>query len=338
MTLLVKNVKIFGARKGAPLMGDIFVSGERVSAIGNFPPKKAGEIIDGLGMTACPGFIDVHSESDHYGSFLEAKEQLNFLRQGITTAIGGQDGLSLAPVLAARKEPLEGWSDLHRTNANWRTITEFLALMRRHPLGTNFGTLIGYGNIRRGLLGKRTGPLKKEEIEALPKALADLSETFGVSFNPNSVSESRASERELKIVLRELKSKIFSINAENGGEFLTDLRKIKKLVAGSRARILITDFYPLIGREQEYEEALAGFSDIFEDREVYFDIVPFGSRQIPIAYFLPAWLKKKDLVRTTKELDDSTVRARLKKSLPELDGDKIFVAKAFGHAAMTGRS
>ena len=66
MTLLIKGVQILGAAKGIPERGDIFISGDKISAIGNFPSKKADNVIDGQGAYVSPGFIDVNTDSDHY--------------------------------------------------------------------------------------------------------------------------------------------------------------------------------------------------------------------------------------------------------------------------------
>ena len=67
MTLLIKNVQVVGgADKGNGAVGagrsvssDVFVSDNKISAIGNFPNKNADVVLDGQGAYLCPGFIDV---------------------------------------------------------------------------------------------------------------------------------------------------------------------------------------------------------------------------------------------------------------------------------------
>ena len=103
MTLLIKNVQIVGlggnAARRAEGGSDVFVSGAKISAIGNFPNKKADIVLDGQGAYLCPGFIDCNTGSDHYLTLFDNQSQEDSLQQGVTTIMGGMCGSSLAPLL-----------------------------------------------------------------------------------------------------------------------------------------------------------------------------------------------------------------------------------------------
>ena len=99
MTLLIRNVQILGSDQKLPDRLDVFVSGEKIAAIGRFPGKKADEIIEGAGCYLSPGFIDIDTESDHYLSLFSHPSQDDFLKQGVTTIVGGLCGASLAPLI-----------------------------------------------------------------------------------------------------------------------------------------------------------------------------------------------------------------------------------------------
>ena len=152
MTLLIKNVHILGSQNDYGERADIFVSGDKISAIGNFPDKKADQIIDGGGGYLAPGFIDVNTDSDHYLSLFDNSAQEDFLRQGVTTIIGGNCGASLAPLIYGSLEAIQKWTDVGKFNVNWHTLGELLAILDRKPLGVNFATLVGHSTIRRALL------------------------------------------------------------------------------------------------------------------------------------------------------------------------------------------
>ena len=53
-------------------------------------------MIDGSGLALSPGFIDTHTHSD--SKILNDPAHEHSLRQGVTTEILGQDGLSYAPL------------------------------------------------------------------------------------------------------------------------------------------------------------------------------------------------------------------------------------------------
>src|SRR3989344_5423724 len=99
MTLLIKNVRILGGAETFSGTKDVFINGDKISAIGNFSGKDADTVIEGQGAYLAPGFIDVNTDSDHYFSLFDYPEQDDFLRQGVTTIIGGMCGSSLAPLL-----------------------------------------------------------------------------------------------------------------------------------------------------------------------------------------------------------------------------------------------
>src|SRR5579863_3016540 len=140
MTLLIKNVRIVGGVREFPDNCDLFINGEKISAIGNFPAKKADEVVDGQGAYLSPGFIDVNTGSDHYLTLFEYPSQEDFLKQGVTTIFGGMCGASLAPLVYGELESLRKWGATDRINVNWHSVAEFLHLLDQHPLGVNFGT------------------------------------------------------------------------------------------------------------------------------------------------------------------------------------------------------
>src|SRR4029077_6086317 len=112
-----------------PEVPDVFVTGEKISAIGNFPDKKADEVLDGQGAHLSPGFIDVNTDSDHYLTLFNHPGQEDFLRQGVTTIFGGMCGSSLAPLIYGTLESVRKWGGSEdNVNVNWHTMAEFLAM------------------------------------------------------------------------------------------------------------------------------------------------------------------------------------------------------------------
>lgn len=166
MTLLIRNAEIYDGGGSKPIYGDIFISGDRISAIGKIPARHARETIDAQGIKVCPGFIDAFSKTDHYCGILDEPEQKEFLRNGITTVIGGQQGISLAPLFPGNWDLIEEWAGRHR-NLGWHSVREFLERLSRLPLGVNFGTLIGYETVRRAF------PISKKNLTKADAAFLD---------------------------------------------------------------------------------------------------------------------------------------------------------------------
>ncbi|MBW2287943.1 MAG: D-aminoacylase [Deltaproteobacteria bacterium] len=143
---------------GAPrFAADIALSAGRISAIGDLEALEARETLDCTGRIIAPGFIDLHSHSDWLvpgadcGALVEP-----FLRQGMTTIVGGNCGFSPAPVTDCNHDALQSASRLivdNELDLQWRNMDEFLGALEQTPLPLNVAELVGHGAIRAGVTG-----------------------------------------------------------------------------------------------------------------------------------------------------------------------------------------
>jgi len=96
--ILIKNGAIVDGTGSAPYKGAVAVKDERIVAVGKVEgdlTKGADTVIDAEGMAVTPGFIDVHNHGDM--TILYYPQADGYLRQGITTFVGGNCGSSPAP-------------------------------------------------------------------------------------------------------------------------------------------------------------------------------------------------------------------------------------------------
>src|ERR1700759_4445541 len=99
--ILIRGAKIIDGTGSAWFYGDIGVRGDSIAAIGGLGDADAVVRIDGHGLVAAPGFIDIHSHGRR--GIFEVPTAENYLREGVTTIIEGPDGsspLPLGPFLA----------------------------------------------------------------------------------------------------------------------------------------------------------------------------------------------------------------------------------------------
>ena len=110
---------------------DIGIAGDRVVAVGSLPEASASLVIDANGLIVAPGFIDVHA---HVLSAMQEGNPVEaFLRDGVTTVIDGNDGVSVWPVGDA------------------------LARLGEATLSMNVGTFVGLNPVRKEVMGTRPG-------------------------------------------------------------------------------------------------------------------------------------------------------------------------------------
>ena len=128
---------------------DVGIAGGRVTAVGELHQARAGVTIDARDCIVCPGFVDMHSHADL--ALLTGRDMDGRLRQGITTEVLGQDGLSYAPV---SEKNLEEWrrylvglnGDAPDAAWKWHTVGEYLNELKGRA--SNAVYLIAHGAVQ----------------------------------------------------------------------------------------------------------------------------------------------------------------------------------------------
>lgn len=162
-TIILEGGIIYDGQGNAAFVADIGIRGRRIAAIGDLAEQRAGLRLDVRGLAVAPGFIDIHSHAlrnppEQSGLFRHPLAE-NYIRQGVTTAIGGPDGGSAYP------------------------IGEVLAQLETTPSAINFGTLVGHGTVRRLVMGNENRTPTSEELDEM-KALVEAAMqegAFGLS-------------------------------------------------------------------------------------------------------------------------------------------------------------
>ena len=347
MTLLIKNVQIIdamrGAKKGDGAGSDVFISGNTISAIGSFPNKKADVVLDGQGAYLSSGFIDCNTGSDHFLTLFDSPNQEDFVMQGVTTIMGGMCGASLAPLLYGSLESIQKWGDTNRINVNWHSMAEFLAVMDKHPMAINFGTLVGHATVRRAIVGDALRELTKNELNVFLRTLeVALSEgAFGLSTGLGYVHARKTPYAELRS-LAEVVKKYQGVYATHLRHDATGIKESVeetiKLAKETGVSTLISHFAPVVGAEKEYEEALALIEDLPPGIDLHFDISPSSSSLVPIYTFLPEWAQTGGFHVMEANINDEWLLPRIKKEISDLDENNFIIAHAPGNNILVGRS
>ncbi len=181
---------------GAPgFRADVGVNGDTIEAIGDLSRAGARRVLDATGLAVCPGFIDTHAHSD--GVLLWDPQHANGLRQGITTEILGQDGLSYAP-LSAENYPvyrryLSGILGEPPEDLDMSSVAAF----RSHydgKVSINTAYCVAHGAVRLEALGFHDRPLVGEPLEKAKRLVKEGIEqgavglATGLSYFPHSWS------------------------------------------------------------------------------------------------------------------------------------------------------
>jgi len=150
--LLIRGARLVDG-SGAPWRyADVAVKDGRIVGSGRLNGESATTVVQADGRYLIPGFIDIHTHSD-YGIVAEPTAE-SAVRQGATTNVIGNCGLSAAPVtkdaaaLLTRLESREAPVDI-----TWKTYAGFLSELERAGVGLNIAALVGHGSVRLATLG-----------------------------------------------------------------------------------------------------------------------------------------------------------------------------------------
>jgi len=180
---------------GAPARrADVWLEGGRIARVldaGEAGPP-ADEVIDCRGRVVAPGFIDIHSHSDWLVPGADAGALVEpFLRQGMTTIVGGNCGFSPAPLTDHNREAARASSRLivdDEVELRWETLAGYLDLLERTPLPLNVAELVGHGAVRSAVTGTlnpaapnaaELGEMERLVLEALDAGCAGVSTGLG---------------------------------------------------------------------------------------------------------------------------------------------------------------
>lgn len=158
--------------------GDLAIEAGRVAAVAPPGTLRGRRAIDLAGRFVAPGFIDVHTHSDL--SLLVNRRAESAVRQGATTHIVGNCGMSPAPVSADRLAEIRGYwgaiADQPEVTWQWRTFAEYLAALEQDGLAINVASLAGHAALRIAIMGMEERAPTAAELGQMQALLTEAME------------------------------------------------------------------------------------------------------------------------------------------------------------------
>jgi N-acyl-D-amino-acid deacylase len=194
--VVFENCRIVDGTGNPWYTADVALRGDKIVGIGVFRGTKTKRRVDASGKVLCPGFIDTHSHSDVLIFANPAHDAK--VRQGVTTEILGQDGISCVPMRPNKREEWArlwaGMNGEHEIPYSATTVDEYLDKFEgRTPV--NVAYLVPHGNLRFLTVGMDDRPASKTEMEEMQLLLEQgLTEgavglSTGLSYVPACYSE-----------------------------------------------------------------------------------------------------------------------------------------------------
>ena len=327
----LRNIDIIDGGGGARYRGDIEIVDDRISAILTGPRRASGStVIDGTGLVAAPGFIDMHAHSDL--TVLSDPEHLGKLSQGCTVEVVGQDGLSYAPLTdqsaAQLWDALAAWNGQpDAVDLNWRGVGDYLDLIDRGS-PTNVAYLIPHGTLRMQAVGWENRQATQPELNQMRSAVTDgMSEgamglSAGLTYAPGLYADASELIQLCRIVAGH--GGFFAPHQRSYGHgALEGYREMFDIGLASGCPVHLThatmNFSVNRGRAPELVDLID--SHLAHGNDITLDSYPFLAGMTSLSALLPSWAMESGLAGLDQKLQSADFRNRIQYELDEVGTD-----------------
>lgn len=307
--LLITNAMVVDGSGAPPFRADIAVRGDSITAVSPTIDGEATRTIDATGLTVAPGFIDLHVHA--LGSvgppppvlpIIEVPTADNYVRQGVTTLIGGPDGFSPLPLQPALDD------------------------IRNIGITPNLGAFVGHGSIRQAVLGNADRPPTRADMDRMRALVLDAMRdgAFGMSTGLFYVPATFSTTEEI--------IELAAVVAAEGGIHISHMRdEASALIDSVRETIAIGEkgglptqitHHKAMGRSA-WGKTVDTLRLIDEARargvDATLDVYPYtASSTLISAALLPSWALEGGRTATLARLRDPSTRRRIRQDTARL--------------------
>ncbi len=317
--LIIKNGLIIDGDGGDGYRADLGLRGDLIAAIGTLREKSAYRTIDAEGLVVAPGFIDIHSHSED--TLLVNPRAESKIRQGVTTEIVGQDGLSVAPLTAEMQSELnERYLSSNGLRVDWSDFQGYFQRLVQTGIGINVGTMVGQGTLRECVIGRDDRPASYADYDRM-KQLARISfqqGALGISSGLEYTPGAFASSDELIELCQVMDSftGLYATHMRSEDNYL--LEALDEAIAVARgANVALHIAHLKCMGERNWRKLSDVFEKIAEARRrgvsITFDRYPYTAYNSSLSSLLPVWAREGDIKKMTERLNHSEERTKIRK-------------------------
>jgi len=299
---------------------DVGILEGRIATIGCLQDTVTQRRIRADGQIVCPGFIDIHAHAD---LTLPANEgQTERLRQGITTEVLGQDGLSYAPASA---QHLQEWRryliGLNGEGAGldwaWSSVAEYLD--RVDGKAANAVYLVPHGAVRVEAMGWADRPATASEMQHMQILVAEGLEqgALGLSTGLSYIPCTHATTEELNTLCRPVAKAggILAIHLRSYGPMILDALDEAISIGRTTGVAVQVSHLRIAGPENRGKAPeIAARIDTAraEGVDITFDAYPYKVGCAPLFCLIPAWAQAGGPDAILARLADENERVRMR--------------------------
>jgi N-acyl-D-amino-acid deacylase len=318
LNLLIKRIEIIDGTGEPSFVADVGVSDGRIVEIATNIEAEADRTIQGDGLFLAPGFIDPHM---HSGLTLFGNQKAeSSIRQGVTTEIIGNCGMSAAPVLGQAIGEiafLKGGLDI---DIQWGSMGEYLDHLGKSGVAVNVVPLVGHNTIRNSIMGLTADPPTPDQQMKMESLIAEAMEQGGRGLSTGLFYPPGYYANTEEVI------GLAKVAARYGGIYATHIRSESDEVLSSAEEAIEIGLQAALPVEfshvkicgYPYWEMIDELIAIIEsekakDVNLVCDQYPYNASSTTLSSILPYWAQEGGSDFIAQRVSDKETRARLRK-------------------------
>jgi len=322
--LVIRNGMVLDGTGKPAVRADVGIDQQTIQFVGQGDTISAAREINASGLIVAPGFIDMHSHSD-LTLFFQPDAQSK-IRQGVTTEVVGNCGVSCAPVRAQHREAL-----LRQFEANnftmtvsekavwkWPSQMNYMCEIVEKGISSNLISLVGGVPLRVAAAGMKEH-LEPQELDVIKSLLQEelCQGVWGMSSGLYYIPGSHFTHTELVKLCKVIKEHgaMWAIHMRDEGQGLFDAVNEVISIANESGVSLQISHLKLEGKTNwgRAEELLAMLHDARANGvHVSWDQYPYTAYCSGLIDVIPPSLRGSELDSFVKDLGSKRVRKSLK--------------------------
>lgn len=320
---LIKQARVIDGTGAPAFSADVGLKGGCIAAVGALTDAQAAQTIDAHGRCLTPGFLDMHRHPD--AAALRGELGEGELRQGLTYLVGGNCGLSLAPLCGAHAQeladyllPITGRFD---RALRFETLREYLDAATHCAVPC--GMLVGMGTLRALAAGFSPEPLSPQQKKVVQNMLAQAlgDGALGVSLGLGYAPECFYSTQELIDVLAPLRDSgvMIAVHMRQEGDGVVDALEEMLTVARALRTPVEISHLKAIGR-RNWRSAVPKMLDMLrrarsEGLDVGCDVYPYAAGSTQLLHVLPPEFQRGGIDALCETLRDTDARKKMRERM-----------------------
>ena len=356
-TLLIRNGMVYDGTGTEPEKLDIYSENGRIVSVKPRIDRSADRVIDAEGLAVTPGFIDIHRHCDKSPFDLENGESVYgqvLLRQGITTVVTGNCGISMYPVnsdFQVKKETEDYYAPVLGDYGKYSDVTDYESYIRKLKccrLPVNTAAMIGMGAVRIAVRGFSAGHFSKKEREQCRRIVEDALKRGapGVSIGLMYLPEVYETSQELEEILKPLAEYDGLLTAHIRGEGDSLVKSVEEAIqiariAGCRLEISHFKSCGLANWDREIFRAVKRIEEARnEGIKVSCDFYPYDCGSTTLMSLIPPAFVSGNIPEALRKMASAEGREELRRMLRETypDWDNYVISLGWDKAVISSVS